>query len=461
MGAGMSDTERLPPSLPRLAQLVAGAQVALVLLTALPLGGARPWAWHGLLTGVALLALIWAAASFFGTRANVGARLWPLVAPWRVGLPMLLYTLALAWALLQLWPGMPAVWHHPAWVAAAAVLGQENLPGSISLTPGAGMDGFAKLLGYGLIFLLALQFGRSSRFAWAALRAVAGFTALLALYGLVNALSGAERIGWLEKWAYRGMVTGSFVNPNHFSTWAGFGLIAALALMLRDDPGERRLRAFWLALLVILLAGLALSFSRAGIAAVALGVLMLLAGVVMRRRGWPGVGRLGVVVAALALPALFLLTGEGDMGERAASALGHRGQIYAMALELIAERPWLGSGLGSFSDASAKLRPIGMVLIWGEAHNVYLELMVDLGVPAALSLLLAQALLLWRCLEGALQRQSVPGLSLVALAAGVIAAAHSLLDFSLQIPAVAALWALLLGLGVAQSWSARQGRYLA
>jgi len=46
---------------------------------------------------------------------------------------------------------------------------------------------------------------------------------------------------------------------------------------------------------------------------------------------------------------------------------------------------------------------------------------------------------------------------LCGLAATALVACHALVDFSLQIPAVAAWFATLLGLGYAQSWSSARG----
>ncbi len=46
----------------------------------------------------------------------------------------------------------------------------------------------------------------------------------------------------------------------------------------------------------------------------------------------------------------------------------------------------------------------------------------------------------------------------VGLAAAILVGTHSLVDFSLQIPAVAATFALILGIGCAQSWSTRRQR---
>ena len=45
----------------------------------------------------------------------------------------------------------------------------------------------------------------------------------------------------------------------------------------------------------------------------------------------------------------------------------------------------------------------------------------------------------------------------IGFAATTLVAAHSLVDFSLQIPAVALTYSLLMGAACAQSWSTRKG----
>ena len=90
-----------------------------------------------------------------------------------------------------------------------------------------------------------------------------------------------------------------------------------------------------------------------------------------------------------------------------------------------------------------------------EAHNVYLELAVELGWPMTIVWLAGMLWLFGCCLVGAFRRKRERIFPIVAASACVLVGVHGLTDFSLQIPAIAMTFAALLGLGIAQSWSNR------
>jgi hypothetical protein len=75
---------------------------------------------------------------------------------------------------------------------------------------------------------------------------------------------------------------------------------------------------------------------------------------------------------------------------------------------------------------------------------------MELGWPAAAALYAGLGLLVLRCLQG---RSTVYPAVLASCSA--LVAVHSLVDFSLEMPANAATFALLLGLGCAQSLRSR------
>ena len=64
------------------------------------------------------------------------------------------------------------------------------------------------------------------------------------------------------------------------------------------------------------------------------------------------------------------------------ACLGTRLSQWGVALQLIAERPWLGWGAAAFSV----LYPLRTGKWHGHSHNLPLELAVSSGVPAALAL---------------------------------------------------------------------------
>jgi O-antigen ligase len=91
--------------------------------------------------------------------------------------------------------------------------------------------------------------------------------------------------------------------------------------------------------------------------------------------------------------------------------------------------------------------------VWDKAHNDYLELILGLGVPAAAMVLRGLLLVAWRLLRGFLARRRDQHFAAIAFGACLLAGLHSMVDFSLQIQANTLTFALLLGLGLAQSIS--------
>jgi O-antigen ligase len=90
------------------------------------------------------------------------------------------------------------------------------------------------------------------------------------------------------------------------------------------------------------------------------------------------------------------------------------------------------------------------------AHNDWLEMIFELGWPGALLWFSALTALVLRCFLGVFRRERDRLYPLVGCCAGLLVGLHSFVDFSLQIPAVAATFAALLGIGVAQSYSSQE-----
>jgi O-antigen ligase len=88
-----------------------------------------------------------------------------------------------------------------------------------------------------------------------------------------------------------------------------------------------------------------------------------------------------------------------------------------------------------------------------KAHNDWLEMMFELGLPGAFLWFVVLGGLGIRCLFGFFRRRRDHVYPMAGFSACVLVGLHSLADFSLQIPAVAVTFAVLLGVGVAQTWS--------
>ena len=89
------------------------------------------------------------------------------------------------------------------------------------------------------------------------------------------------------------------------------------------------------------------------------------------------------------------------------------------------------------------------------AHNTYLEVFQGLGLLFGSMLVASVVLLVLRCVKGAMTRQENETMPCVAAGVAFLLGVHSLVDFSLQIQAIAITFMALLGAGVAQSESSR------
>ena len=436
---------------------------AVVLLAPLPFGAQRPWAWSLMAAAVGLLLVAWGTLVAAGvTRQPVPLRrLAPAAVP---------FLLVLAWAVLQGVPGLSPLPAHPMWQEALQELARPG-GAAVSADPAMTRDATLRLAAYGGIFFLAVQLGRDRARAREGLVAFAVAGVLYAAYGLAVHFSGAGTVLWYDKWAYVDDLTATFVNRNSYAAYAGLGLLACLGLFIIALPtqatGRRRahdlaeavlLRAApFLAGALILGTALMLSHSRGALLATGAGLMVLIAAlagarVVRARQAF-------LLAVFLAAGVLMLLSGSGAVTvERFTEVTtddAGRLLLARLTLDAIRDAPWTGSGLGAFEQAFSLYRDVslGEPVAWDFAHNVHLELAMDLGVPAALLLYASFGAILAACILALGRRRRDQVYPAVALAAAATLGLHGLVDFSVQIPAVAASLAFLLGLGYAQSWS--------
>jgi O-antigen ligase len=118
--------------------------------------------------------------------------------------------------------------------------------------------------------------------------------------------------------------------------------------------------------------------------------------------------------------------------------------------------PILGTGAGTFEEVFRFYRTTDILDVYMKAHNTYLENILELGFPAALALFSVFAGFVVLTCVGLRRRRRDVVFPCIGLASTVLVAAHSLVDFSLQIPAVTATYCLIMGAACAQCWSTRK-----
>ena len=409
------------------------------------------------------------------------------VALGQIKLPAALFTAVVLWILAQNATWTPDWLHHPIWQMAAEAL-DKPIAGSISVDRELTSLALLRLITAASVFWLALQLGRDAARANFLLASIAAIIGIYAAYGLVAIWLTPGRVLWfknphLQIWP-RGVVTSSFVNPNSFSAYAGTGLVLFCGLILRfyrDEVaaagGSIRFRiASFIEVTgqkgLVLFAGagttliaLLLTASRGGIASTAVGLCVLGALSLRRSKQRFGQGEAIIVVvstmivAVLLVGAIFLSFGDVLLGKISQFGFHDQGRIglYLITMRSILAAPWLGYGYGTFADVFPMFRDQSVTTFggWTEAHDTYLEALQGLGLIFGPMLVATVAVLVWRCVKAAVTREMNQTLPCVAASVAFLLGAHAVVDFSLQLQAIAITFMALLGAGVAQSESSR------
>jgi O-antigen ligase len=372
--------------------------------------------------------------------------------------------------LLQQW--MPAtgvsasLWHE----VNATLAGQAR---DIVAQDKAGwLQSLGRFLLLGMVFTIALFVGSCESSTRLFLRAL--------LFSGTGAVAltffSATRDGVPETAQYS--FTHGLVNPNNASAYLGMMLLVAMAQAVRffkapsksfykmvlnfiDQLGVVVILKGGGLLFALLMAftGLLMTGSRAGI-----GISLLCAAffslMVLRRLNLESAVMKWLMAATLAAM-LSLLTwsylnfGQVIQDKWATNGLSgnSRVDIFAAVTPMIAQQPWLGTGLGSFPSAFQQYRPTtisadGMI---DKAHNSYLEFAAEMGIPAFIVLMGALGWVGYQLFRGMCDRRERYVVPTLGLAIWLLGGLYSLVDFPLQVPGIAALFLALMVICVSQS----------
>ena len=439
----------------KLHRILSFALVVFLALVPFPAGANRPGPW-----------LMWAAVLFAGLGLYLVAlhirRLALPRAPGSLKFVLLGAAAFLAMAILQI---LPLGSFTPLVGKGGPAFGLLKNSVNISMGRDATMIAAVRWLSYAVFFFLMLQAarrqGRARKIGWAVFAVVLAHS----IYGLA-----ANRFVLAEGVSIHGLppVTGAFVNRNSFATFVGFGLVLGFSLMfhslLRANFSRRRLfrlisgevvrgATLWVGLAVMGAALLATG-SRMGVAASGMGLLA--AGLMLVRKHrhstFTGIALLAVATGIVGVIGA-LIFGQG-MLERAIFSIpdgGRRADLYALILDIIRQRPLIGTGLDTFELAFEQVHrpPVSPDLVWSRAHSTYLALWSEMGLIFGSLPMLIIVLLAIRLLKTLRARKHSFVLSVAALGVIVLAGVHSTVDFSLEMPANVFLFLAIIALGLA------------
>ena len=427
--------------------------LALLVWAPIPLGSNRPWAWAILELWIFLLA-IWWLLDF----ARGAARLNPaLKAAWPA---LLCAALWLGYVWLQLVPlpfellkllSPEAARAH----AAAASLAPGAAP--LTLDQSGTLGGALKSAAYVVFFALSLALlDRHER--------IAATAYTLVISGFAQAMYGG-----LASLAEPGMAAhGSFVNRNHFAAYLVMCLSVGLGMLISSLTGEvsqswkqffRNIIAWILSprmllrlALVVMVIALVLTRSRMGNTSFFVSLLTTGGiGLLLARRATRSMVVLIaslIVIDILIVGAYFGVERVLDRIEQTSMETEDRGANARDTLRMWQDYPVFGAGLGSFHVVFPRYPQQDLGALYTHAHNDYLELASETGV-VGIALL---GLLVFTSFLAALRAQIVRrdrlmrGISFGAMMAVSALGLHSTVDFNLQIPANALTFMLLLAL---------------
>ncbi|MCF4994834.1 polymerase [Pseudomonas syringae] len=205
-----------------------------------------------------------------------------------------------------------------------------------------------------------------------------------------------------SKFQDQGRASGLLEDPNAFALLIAFAVPLALLLVVRGPNLLHRL--FWGACCLLLLGGMTKTESRSGLVVLALSLAIgtwhyraHLGRIRPQHLGFAMLGAVIIIPLAISvMPAGYLARIQSlsilSAGAKAQDeSLGRRASYIVVGSQIIREHPVLGSGPGTFplhyaptgyAKQFSANRKIGD--LYRRAHNTYLEIFSELGIPAGL-----------------------------------------------------------------------------
>lgn len=342
----------------------------------------------------------------------------------------------------------------------------------LSIQPTATVEALALFIGAIVLLIGVARVTSTVGVGWLA-RFITALGVLVALIGIIQKPLFTGKIYGFWQPEEAGSVFGPFVNRNHFAGWMMMALPVTLGLLAAGiDRGMQGVKPVWRERLLwvgskaasqlialgtaagVMALSLVLTFSRSGIGA--FGLAVLITGLFVSV-GVGGAAR--KAVGTIYLVGLFVLVLGWAGMDRVADVFaqsnwqeyGDRRGAWADARRIASMFPWTGTGIGTYGVATTLYQQHDLTQHYEQAHNDYLELAAEGGalvaVPAVVLIVVIGALIVARFRDtgGSLtswwvRAGAVTGLLAVGL--------QEIVDFSLQMPGNAMMCAVLIGMAL-------------
>jgi O-antigen ligase len=297
-----------------------------------------------------------------------------------------------------------------------------------------------------------------------------------AFYGLMVYFGGDE-VGLWSPGHDPGTVSGTYVNQNHFAGLMEMTIPVGMGLLLIDaDPPEihrgwrAKIRAITSVLLgrrgivlfglLIMFAALILSTSRGAVGSLAGAVAFAVLVAATKKRA--EIKDLKIALTGLVLvlfAVLWLGTGQLTAKLESSGLASNRADLRELSYQIISDNPIFGTGIGTYRWVFPRYKDERFGSgFYEHAHNDYLEILGEQGIMGFSLLAVAIGLIAARILQ-AFRQQHDPllhGAQFAVMVGCTSLLIHGLVDFNLQIPANAAYFFALLGIGVVAAVDAQE-----
>jgi O-antigen ligase len=285
------------------------------------------------------------------------------------------------------------------------------------------------------------------------------YGAALAAFALLQGISSNGKLYWVRQPRTGGWIYGPYVNHNHYAGLMEMLVPIPLVLALTHLASSKA-RTAAAAAAAVMVGTVFISGSRGGMLAIFAEILILAVLLIKQKRGLRTAIGIGVFLAIVV--ALLTWVGGGELSRRIASVGSHsdlstdvRTYINRDGFRIFLKKPVLGWGLGSFPLVYPKFRTFYTNFFVNEAHNDYLQLLVEMGLLGFAAMAWFVITLYTRAIRK-LGNWSAEISGAVALAcllgvSGILV--HSAVDFNLQIPANAALFYVLSTIAAAEPFA--------
>ncbi|MBW1791006.1 MAG: O-antigen ligase family protein [Deltaproteobacteria bacterium] len=321
-----------------------------------------------------------------------------------------------------------------------------------SLHPRTSFWSTTLLLNYIAIFYLVIHTFRTRSQLRHLVYLIIGIAVFLSIFGFFKK-AGINLFPW---WDYtdlpqRVRLTATFGNPDHLAGYMEMAIPLLLGLLLL---GHRRAVTVLLVYLsFLLLTALVLSLSRGSWVGMLTGLLLMAICLLLDRHFTHKRLIIGLMTGTLAVALIVLASTPVverilTMTENGIEPnLETRMRVWSSTTDVIAEYPLIGTGLGTYALTFIKYQPPGLTTQFTMAHNDYVHLVSEAGLPL-IAIIVWMMIALYRKGFHKLKNPSrlVRGTTLGAMAGITAILVHSFVDFNLHIGANALLLTVLAAL---------------